>query len=127
MTDPKWWHQVDALVDLPVLSDVNGELWRTVVELCSVRPGTWTLIGGQMVLLHALEHRRKPPRVSPDLDVVVNARVLSGSIAAFVTAIEALEFKRAGASPDKFGHRYRRGSASIDVLAPEDPLGTARR
>ena len=72
-----------------------------------------------MVLLHALEHGAAPPRVSTDLDVLVNARVVTGGVRDFVIAIEGVGFVLDGASPDGIAHRYRRSGVSVDVLAPE--------
>ena len=54
-----------------------------------------------------------------DLDVLVNARVVTGGVREFVTAIEDRGFVLAGASPEGIAHRYRRAGVSIDVLAPE--------
>ena len=108
-----------ALPPLPVLGD---ELWDALIELTALRPGEWTLVGGQMVHLHALEHAATPPRLSTDLDIVVNARVVSGAVAHFVAAIEERGFTHDGMSPEGLVHRYRRGEVSIDVLAP-DGLG----
>lgn len=104
---------------LPGLAD---ELWDTLIELTELRPGEWTLVGGQMVHLHALEHGATPPRLSTDLDIVVNARVVSGAVAHFVVAIEGSGFTSDGISPEGLAHRYRRGDIAIDVLAP-DGLG----
>ena len=59
---------------LPTLQGHDDALWDVLMELASLRPNEWTLIGGQMVYLHALEHGETPPRVSTDLDVLVNAR-----------------------------------------------------
>jgi hypothetical protein len=117
------WPRVEREpVTLPSVPGVDDALWDTLVELCEVRPGEWTLIGGQMVLLHALEHDTAPPRVSTDLDILVNARIVSGTIAAFVVAIESLGFELAGMGPDGIAHRYQRGTVTVDVLAP-DGLG----
>lgn len=90
-----------------------------LIELSELRPGEWTLVGGQMVFLHAMEHGAAPPRVSTDLDVLVNARVITGGVQEFVAAIERRGFVLAGASPEGIAHRYRRAGVSIDVLAPE--------
>jgi hypothetical protein len=106
-------------VRLPTLPGHDDELWATLVELSELRPGEWTLIGGQMVFLHALEHAVSPPRVSTDLDVLVNARVVTGGVREFVAAIEHRGFALVGASPEGIAHRYRRHGVSIDVLAPE--------
>jgi hypothetical protein len=43
-------------VPLPTLAGHDGELWEPLIELSEVRQGEWwTLIGGQMVFLHATE------------------------------------------------------------------------
>ncbi len=60
-----------------------------------------------------------PPRVSTDLDVLVNASVVTGGVREFVVAIETAGFVLVGASPEGIAHRYRRGGVSVDVLAPE--------
>lgn len=106
-------------VELPTLSGHDDELWLTLIELSDLRPGEWTLVGGQMVFLHAMEHRVIPPRVSTDLDVLVNARVVTGGVREFVVAIESIGFELDGASPEGLAHRYGRGKVSVDVLAPE--------
>jgi len=106
-------------VRLPALAGHDDELWVALMELSDLRRGEWTLVGGQMVFLHAVEHAVAPPRVSTDLDVLVNARVVTGGVRKFVTAIEARGFVLAGVSADGIAHRYQRGGVSIDVLAPE--------
>jgi hypothetical protein len=118
------WPVVDREpVRLPTLPGHDHLLWATLVELSEMRPGEWTLIGGQMVFLHAMEHGVQPPRVSTDLDVLVNARLVTGGIPEFVAAIETAGFALVGASPEGLAHRYQRGGVSVDVLAPEG-LGT---
>ena len=109
-------------VELPSYPGYNDALWETLLELANADLQEWTLIGGQMVLLHALERGVEPTRVSTDIDVVVNARVVAGGISgirSFVESLESRGFSLAGASPDNIAHRYRRDRASIDVLAPE--------
>jgi len=106
-------------VQLPTLPGHDDELWASLIELSELRPGEWTLVGGQMVFLHAMEHSVEPPRVSTDLDVLVNARIVSGGVRAFVAAIEAIGFDLTGMSPENLAHRYSRDGVSVDVLAPE--------
>jgi hypothetical protein len=72
-----------------------------------------------MVLLHALEHSAELPRVSTDLDVLINARVVTTTVREFVKAVEAMGFELEGISPEGIAHRYVRQGVSIDVLAPE--------
>ena len=119
----KHWPVLDREpVELPVLPGHDHTLWHTLLELADLRPRAWTLIGGQMVFLHAMEHEVIPPRVSTDLDVLVNARVVTAAVRRFVRAIETRGFELEGASPQGVAHRYRRGRVSLDVLAP-DGLG----
>ena len=114
------WPTVDREpVHLPTLPGHDDDLWAALIELSDLRPGEWTLIGGQMVFLHAIEHGAQPPRVSTDLDVLVNARVVTGGVREFVAAIEAVGFVLVGASPEGLAHRYQRAGVSVDVLAPE--------
>ena len=114
------WPTVDrASLLLPTLPGHDDALWDTLIELADLRPGEWTLIGGQMVFLHAIEHATTPPRVSTDLDVLVNARIVTGGVSGFVAAIESRGFGLEGTSPEGLAHRYRRDGVSVDVLAPE--------
>ena len=106
-------------IRLPTLAGHDDELWDALIELSEVRPGEWTLIGGQMVFLHAIEQGAAPPRVSTDLDVLVNARIAGRPLAAFASGLEDLGFEQDGISPDGIAHRYRRNRVTIDVLAPE--------
>lgn len=105
-------------VRLPNLAGYEFAIWETLLELADLHQD-WTLIGGQMVFLHALEHRVAPVRVSADLDVLVNARVVTGGTREFVQAVERRGFELDGWSFGGLAHRYRRGPVSLDVLAPE--------
>ena len=106
-------------IELPVLAGVEEALWPVLLELGEVQPSNWTLIGGQMVLLHALERGAGVPRVSTDLDVLVNARVATHAVRDFVRALQQRGFEPAGMSPEGVVHRFVRGGVSVDVLAPE--------
>lgn len=117
------WPLIDREpVRLSTLPGHDEQLWDILLELSELRPGEWTLVGGQMVYLHAVEHGITPPRVSTDLDILVNARIVSGAVAAFAAEIERLGFELDGIGPGNIAHRYRRQRVTIDVLAP-DGLG----
>ena len=103
------WPTIDREpVDLPVLAGLDDRLWHALIELTEVMRGAWTLVGGQMVLLHSLENGIQAPRISADIDVLVNARVAVGGIREFVNALNSLGFDLAGASPEGLAHRYLR-------------------
>jgi hypothetical protein len=56
------WPTVDsASLLLPTLPGHDDALWDTLIELTELRTGEWTLIGGQMVYLYAIEHAATPP------------------------------------------------------------------
>ncbi len=107
-------------IDLPPLSGVPSETWPTLLGLAErLDSSTWTLIGGQMVLLHGLETGRYPARVSTDLDLLVNARLVSVSPVHVAHVLLDMAFTANPRSPEGLAHRFSREDAVVDVLAPE--------
>lgn len=49
-----------TVIDLPPLPPPIDELWHTLLDLAEHVDVPWALIGGQMVLLHAIEHGQGP-------------------------------------------------------------------
>lgn len=101
------------------------ELWHVLLDLSEQVPNAWSLIGGQMVLLHGLEHSRTPPAASADLDVLADVQSDQQSLRRLVAALEQLGFSPAGMSPQgNLLHRYQRGAESeqlvVDLLAPDN-------
>lgn len=107
------------MIDIPTPDERVQELWEALLELAEEQPDNWTLIGAQMVFLHALEHQADPPRSSTDLDVVVNVRVMPGGVRVMAKTLERLGYEFAGANNAGIGHRFVRGSVHIDLLAPD--------
>lgn len=107
------------MIELPPLGELDVELWHALLDIADRMPSNWTLIGGQMVLLHALEHGRAPQRVSEDLDLVVDARVRPLALPRMLSALDALGFAEAPISHDEVAHRFSRGRTNVDVLAPD--------
>ncbi len=106
------------MIELPDFAGHADALWTALLDIGEGVSSEWVLVGGQMVLLHAIEHGAAWPRVSMDLDVIVNARVRA-ALRSFVSEIESLGFVVDAMSPELLAHRYRRGAAAIDVLSPE--------
>lgn len=101
------------------------ELWGVLFDLAEQVLDAWSLIGGQMVLLHGLEHGRTPPAASADLDVLADVQSDQQSLRRLVAALERLGFSPAGMSPQgNLLHRYRRGVEPqrlvVDLLAPDN-------
>ena len=110
-------------IELPPLPSPIDQLWHVLLDLAERLDVQWTVVGGQMVLLHALEHGQVPPQVSQDGDVVADIRSDRGAIARVVEELEAMGFALEGISADGLAHRYIRAAEPkpvvIDVLAPE--------
>jgi len=101
------WPQLDREpVRLPAVAGSLVDIWRGLADL-AVAAGDlpWTIVGGQMVLLHGLEHGRTPDRVTNDIDTAVDVRTDPQAVARLVAVLADLGYETAGTSPD--GHAYR--------------------
>ena len=114
---------MDVTIELPPLASPVDELWHVLLDLGETLDVPWTLVGGQMVLLHALEHGHVPPQVSQDGDVVADIRAVTDALTRIVSALENAGFGLESMSTDGLAHRYVRPAKPrpvvIDVLAPE--------
>ncbi len=66
-------------VELPPLIGQQAAAWTALMLLAPDLGTQWTLIGGQMVLLHQAERQGRSTsgmRLTTDLDVVVNLRTI---------------------------------------------------
>ena len=112
-----------ALIELPPLPAPINELWHVLLNLQERLTPPWSVIGGQMVLLHVLEHGHEPPQISQDGDVIADIRADPKAITAVVEQLEQMGFVLDGISTDGLAHRYKREAEPrpvvIDVLAPE--------
>lgn len=112
-------------VVMPVLGDPVDELWEVFLDLAKKLEVDWTIVGGQMVLLHAIEHGTVPPTVSQDGDVIANVRATQRALEQVAGVLEGMGFALAGMANDGTAHRYRRNGrnggrpVTIDVLAPD--------
>ena len=64
-----------ATIALSWMGSPTDELWETILRISDkarARKLPWMLIGGQMVLLHALEHGREPMQISQNADVIAS-------------------------------------------------------
>ncbi|MGH1564576.1 hypothetical protein [Mumia sp. DW29H23] len=114
---------MSIVIELPPMPAPIDELWRVLLDLHDRIRVPWALVGGQMVLLHALEHGQTPPQISQDGDVVADIRADPDALTDVVAALQSLQFQMAAPSTDGLAHRYIRPAEPrpvvIDVLAPE--------
>jgi hypothetical protein len=114
------------MIELPAMASPVDQLWHVLLDLSGSLTVPWTLVGGQMVLLHALEHGQVPPEPSQDGDVVADLRADHSALAQVVRQLERVGFTLESISADGLAHRYARSAKPrpvlLDVLAP-DGLG----
>lgn len=112
-----------VVIELPLVPPPVDELWHTLLDLGEQLDVPWALIGGQMVLLHAIEHGQIPPLVSQDGDVIADIRAVPDALTQAMSGLERLGFALQSISADGLAHRYTRTaeprSVVVDVLAPE--------
>jgi hypothetical protein len=115
------------VIELPPLGSPVDQLWHAIFDLSERLAVPWTLVGGQMVLLHALEHGQVLQEPSQDGDVVADVRADDGALVQAVRQLYALGFALDAISTDGLAQRYARPAQPrpvlIDLLAP-DGLGT---
>jgi hypothetical protein len=110
-------------IEMPPLVGQLAEIWRALAQLAEHAGDLrWTVVGGQMVMLHGLEHGTTPDRVSNDIDAAVDVRADPQAVTKLVRVLTTLGFENAGVSPDGHAYRYRRGGAAhltIDVMVDQ--------
>ena len=89
-----------SVVVLPPLAAPVDQLWHLLLDLDEVLSVGWTIVGGQMVLLHALEHGQVPPQISQDGDLIADIRADPRAIASVVKALHEFGFASAGIAAD---------------------------
>jgi hypothetical protein len=107
------------VVRLPPLAGRQHESWLALVEIAGRLGEHWSLVGGQMVFLHEVERDAAETRPTDDVDVVVDVRVEPAALSRIHLVLTRAGFDQAPPSRDGVAHRYRRGGATIDVLASD--------
>ena len=107
-------------VALPVLGGGQAASWAALIEIAPMLGEHWLLIGGQMVLLHEVERHASEIRPTDDIDVAVDLRARPSGLSAMHDALSLAGFDQDVPAPSGTAHRYRRGGAVVDVLAPDN-------
>lgn len=112
------------IVTLPAMPDDQAASWHVLMDLHEALPGRWTIVGGQMVHLHCAERGASPPRSTDDVDTLLDVKAHPTILEDFTAGLVGASFEPV-TSGDGLQHRWRRGSAQIDVLI-SDKLGTRK-
>jgi len=113
------------VIELTGLTPAAEQGWRVLFELAKESEEDWLLVGGQMILMLAVEHGAQLPRPTDDMDVVVNVRSRPRGTEWLSRWLLDRDFAPDGATPDGIAHRFSRvadpgpGRVVFDVLAPE--------
>lgn len=105
-------------IRMPAMVPAQEAGWIALIEIASLMPTGWTLVGGQMVHLHCIERGQAPMRATIDLDAILDVRARPQVLHDFTEVLTDLGFSSAGVSPWGHQHRWVRGVAQIDVLIP---------
>ena len=113
---------------MPDMPPAQAQGWRLLLDL-SDQPSpfaAWSLVGGQLTLLHATAAGIRKPRPTLDIDVVVDLVARPGGGEELARQMIARGFRLHGINPlGEIGHRFVRdadpgpGQVIIDLLAPE--------
>lgn len=114
------------MITLPPLGPLDTRLWHVLLEMSEAGDG-WTLIGGQMVFLLGLEHDATPPRISTDIDVVVDIRAQPPRMPDLVSWLNERGFELGDPDPDGHAHRFTREAVTLDLLTVDGAGTRARR
>jgi hypothetical protein len=106
--------------ELPPLFGGQGQSWFALIELAERLGEHWLLVGGQMVFLHEIERGETSTRPTDEVVVVVDLRTDPAGLPRMHAVLTDAGFVQDPPSPDGAAHRYRRGDASFDVLAPDN-------
>jgi hypothetical protein len=105
-------------VVFPILPAHQTQMWQTMIDLDNLEC-PWVLIGGQMTMLHCLEHGVPLTRATDDGDVVVGVWTRRDALAEATRFLRERGFEEVRTS-DGYGYRYQRGEKTvIDVMLPE--------
>jgi hypothetical protein len=116
--------------DLRIVAPPGGwaRPWPLVVELATALPvGTWVLVGGLMVQLHARAAGVDDVRPTDDVDALLD--IMGGAVTVASVAARLREMGFAVVDPgwsDAPAHRLRRGSDVVDLLVADHLPGSRR-
>ncbi len=106
------------MISLPV-AGAQRDSWEGLLDVASIHPDGWTIVGGQLTYLHLVDRSFPYPRPTADLDAVIDVRGNHPTaVQDFVNAMREVGFTSPIPTPDGHQHRWVRGRAQIDILVP---------
>jgi hypothetical protein len=105
-------------VQLPVMGGPQEAAWQLLLDLDEHHDEPWVLVGGQMTMIHCLEHGISAYRATDDGDVVLGVWTRRDALKTTSHFLQDRGFQEVE-THDRFGYRYVRGDTMIDLLLPE--------
>lgn len=102
---------VEHLIEIPDYEDP----WPLVFEVAGATPaGSWVLVGGLMVHVHALRAGITPSRPTSDVDLLLD--ITAVNVSAVAGPLQSLGFRPVAGSGTTSIHRFQRDKDVIDVM-----------
>jgi hypothetical protein len=114
-------------VELPALAGSLAAVWEALCRLADALGDLpWTIVGGQMVFLHAAEHDVDVHRISADIDAAVDVRADPAGLKKLTAVLADLGFESCGESPEGHAHRFEKrtepGVGMFDISVDPDDV-----
>jgi len=103
---------------LPTMSLAQTDAWQVLVAFDIRLTVPWVLVGGQMTMLHCLEHGIPQYRATDDGDIVCDVWTRRTGLREVTGLLGSWRFEPTPTS-DRNDYRYTRGSMTFDVMLPE--------
>jgi len=107
------------IIEVPSPAGGWGAPWPNVAEIEAVLPhDKWTLVGGLMTQLHAINAGIGVVRPTNDVDIVLHVETTRRVASEAASALESLGYELAPPLDPRAGtaHRFRRGAATVDLV-----------
>ncbi len=121
-TRPPRYPEPGTMITLPALDAPLTEALATLLALDRTVAEPWTLVGGLMVMLHAVEHGVPFSRATSDADVAVGVFTHRAALQHVTRALRDLGFADATPTPlasdAPLSYRWRRDGVHVDLMVP---------
>lgn len=101
---------------MPAMTLEQTVSWYALMDMHKTLPGSWTVVGGQMIHLHCAERDTFPMRATDDIDALLDVKARPTILLDFTAGLVKAGFAPDGISAEGHQHRWKNGEAQIDVL-----------
>ena len=112
---------MDRIEHVDIGADELLPPWPAIFDVATATDtSTWVLVGGLMTQVHARNSGITPPRMTRDVDLVVDVAASPGRFSEVGLRLRSLGFEpRVPAARDGRIYRFVRGNDEVDVMVPD--------